>query len=90
LLAQLNLVRQSAALPRHPLCVKFHSGIHHSRSKYLHSPDTKSFRITSFADPCTLTPIESHLYKKQGVGYLGSHPDFSLPRYFITDFASPF
>src|SRR5580698_9202795 len=26
------------------------------------------FRITSFADPYHITPIESHLYKKQGRG----------------------
>ncbi len=27
------------------------------------------FRITSFADPCLLTPIESHLYKNyRGIG----------------------
>jgi hypothetical protein len=29
---------------------------------------TIPFRITSFADPHLLTPIESHLYKKQGRG----------------------
>src|SRR5579859_3011515 len=28
----------------------------------------KFFRITSFADPYPLTPIESHLYKIQGEG----------------------
>jgi hypothetical protein len=30
---------------------------------------TIPFRITSFTDPHLLTPIESHLYKKQGRGY---------------------
>ena len=30
---------------------------------------TNPFRITSFADPCPLTPIESHLYKNyRGIG----------------------
>jgi hypothetical protein len=29
---------------------------------------SNSFRITSFADPYSLTPIESHLYKKHGMG----------------------
>jgi hypothetical protein len=43
--------------PRHEVLATHHS-----------SPATIPFRITSFADPHLLTPIESHLYKKQGRG----------------------
>jgi hypothetical protein len=35
-------------------------------------PGVIPFRITSFADPHQLTPIESHSYKKQGGGVLPS------------------
>jgi hypothetical protein len=39
-----------------------------------HSPlATIPFRITSFADPHDLTHIESHLYKKQGRGWVPGH-----------------
>jgi hypothetical protein len=34
-------------------------------------PSRNPFRITSFADPHPLTPIESHLSEKQGRGSLG-------------------
>src|SRR6185437_9901775 len=36
------------------------------------------FRITSFADPCPLTPVESHLCKKQGGGVSQLQPNHFL------------
>jgi hypothetical protein len=41
------------------------------------------FRITSFADPHPLTPIESHLCKKQGRGWgiKGPNPTQPLPHF---------
>ena len=47
-----------------------------------HSPTAAiPFRITSFADPLHLTPIESHLCKKQGRGWgiQGPNPSQPLP-----------
>ena len=52
-----------------------------------HPSSTIPFRITSFADPHHLTPIESHLYKKQGRGGV-SQPTQTVPQ-FSTDSKHP-
>ena len=45
-----------------------------------HSPfATIPFRITSFADPCHVTPTESYSYKKQGRGWGVLHPAQTIP-----------
>ena len=45
-----------------------------------HSPfATIPFRITSFADPCHVTPTESYSYKKQGRGWGVLHPAQTNP-----------
>jgi hypothetical protein len=40
---------------------------------------TIPFRITSFADPCHVTPTESYSYKKQGRGWGVLHPAQTIP-----------
>jgi hypothetical protein len=47
-------------------------------SNFLTLPQAIPFRITSFADPYPLTPVESHLCKKQGGGVSQLQPNHFL------------